>query len=241
MWVSPHRCFAQRQKSKAKTDFAKPFIALPQKSHAIIFAVSYWWYKLAIIVYRKKLCRDLNKEGNFMRTILETGPLSLPLSWSLTLIYPFIYQSIISPHQCCSVAKSCPTLCDPMDYSMPRLPCPSPSPWVCPSLCPLHWWCHPTISSSVTLFSFWLQSFQATGSFPMSKLFTSGGQSIGASASASVFPVSIQGWFPLRLTDLFSLLSRGLSLESSSVPQLEGINSSLWFSSHSHTWLFERP
>ena len=77
------------------------------------------------------------------------------------------------------------------------------------SLCPLSWWCHPTISSSVTLFSFCLQSFPASGSFPMSWLFASGGQSIGASASASVFPKSIQGWFPLRLTGLISLLSKG--------------------------------
>ena len=90
-----------------------------------------------------------------------------------------------------------------------RLPCPSPSPGVCPSSRLLNWWCHPTTSSSIALFSFCLQSFPASGSFPMSRLLASGGQSIGA--SASVLPVNIQGWFPLRLTGLISLLSKGLS------------------------------
>ena len=86
-----------------------------------------------------------------------------------------------------------------------RLPCPSPSPRACSNSCPLSQWCHPTISSSVTPFSFCLQSFPRLGSFPMSRLFTSGGQSIGASASASVLPVNIQDWFPLGLTGLISL------------------------------------
>ena len=87
------------------------------------------------------------------------------------------------------------------------------SPWVCSNLCPLSQWCHPTISSSVIAFSSCLQSFPASGAFPMSRLLASGGQSIGASASASasVIPMSIQGWFPLGLTSLISLLSKGLS------------------------------
>ena len=92
-----------------------------------------------------------------------------------------------------------------------RLPCPSPSPWACSISCSLNQWCHPTISSSVALFSFCLQSFPAPGSFPMSQLFTSGGQSIRASASALVLPMSIQGLFPSRLTGLISLLSQGFS------------------------------
>ena len=77
-----------------------------------------------------------------------------------------------------------------------RLPCPSSSPRVCSKSCSLSWWCHPTISFSVVPFSSCLQSFPAPGSFPTSQLFTSGGQSIGASASASVLPVNIQCWFP---------------------------------------------
>ena len=81
-----------------------------------------------------------------------------------------------------------------------QVSCPSPSPRVCRSSCPLNWWCHPTISSSVTLFSSCLQSFPASGSSPMSQLLASGGQSIGA--LTSVLPMNIQGWFPLRLTGL---------------------------------------
>ena len=91
-----------------------------------------------------------------------------------------------------------------------RLPCPSPSPRACSNSCPLSRWCHPTISSSVVPFSSCLQSFPASGSFPMSWLFTSGGQ-IGASASTWVLSVNIQCWFFLRLTSLISLLSTGLS------------------------------
>ena len=92
-----------------------------------------------------------------------------------------------------------------------RLPCPSLSLGVCSNSCPLSQWCHPTISSSVTSFSSCLQSFPASGSFPVSQHFTSGGQGIGASASASVLPMNIQSWFPLRLIGLIPLLSKGLS------------------------------
>ena len=111
-----------------------------------------------------------------------------------------------------SVAQSCLTLCNPMDCSTPgRLPCPSPTPRACSNSCPSSRWCHPTISSSVIPFASCLQSFPASVSFPMSQLLSSGGQSIGASASASVLPMNIQGWFPLGLTGLISLLSKGLS------------------------------
>ena len=92
-----------------------------------------------------------------------------------------------------------------------RLPCLSLSPRAGSNSCPLSWSCHPTISSFVIPFSSCLQSFPASGSFPMSQLFASGDQSIGASASASVLPVNIQGLFPLGLTGLISLLSKGLS------------------------------
>ena len=92
-----------------------------------------------------------------------------------------------------------------------RLPCPSLSPRVCSNSCPLSQWRHPTISSSVTPFSSCPQSFPISGSFPMSWLSISGGQSIGVSASTSVIPMNIQGWFPLGLTSLILLLSKGLS------------------------------
>ena len=98
----------------------------------------------------------------------------------------------------------------PIGLQHSRIPCPSVSPRVCSNSCPLSWWCNANISSSVTFF-FWFQSFLVSRSFPMSWLFTSGGQSIGASASASVLPINIQGWFPLGLTGLISLQSKGLS------------------------------
>ena len=108
---------------------------------------------------------------------------------------------------CCSVAKLSSTLCDPMDCSTPGFP-------VLHHLsnsCPLSLWCYPTILSSAVPFSFCFQSLPASGSFSMSQLLTSGGQSIGASTSASVLPMNIQGWFPLGLTGLISLQSKGLS------------------------------
>ena len=144
---------------------------------------------------------------------------------------------------CCSVAQSCLTQ-QRHGLQQARPPRPLPSPRVCPSLCPLHWWCHPTISSPVTLFSFCLQSSPASGSFPVKKLFASGDQSIGASASASALPMSIQGWFPLRLTGLISLLSKRLSRVFSSTTvrkcQFFGTLPSLRSSSHNCTWLLER-
>ena len=92
-----------------------------------------------------------------------------------------------------------------------RLPCPLLFPGVCSDWCPLSWWCHPTILSSVIHFSSCPQSFPTSASFPMSQFFTSGGQSIGASASASVLPMNNQVWFPLGLTGLISLLSKEIS------------------------------
>ena len=90
-----------------------------------------------------------------------------------------------------------------------RLPCPSPTPGACSNSYPSSWWCHPAIPSSVIPFSSCLQSFPASGSFPVSQFFTSGGQSIGVSASAAVLPMNIQGWFSLELTGLTSQ-SKGL-------------------------------
>ena len=117
-----------------------------------------------------------------------------------------------------------------------RLHCPTPSPRACSNSCPLSQWCHPTISSSVVPFSSCLQYFPASGSFPMSRLFTSGGQSVGASASSSVLPMNIQDWFPLGLTGWISLLSKGFSrvFSNTAVQKLQffGAQFSLWFNSH---------
>ena len=126
-----------------------------------------------------------------------------------------------------------------------RPPCPSPSPRAYSKSCPLSRWCHPTISSSVIPFSSCLQSFPASRSFKMSQLFTSGGQSIGASASALVLPMNIQDWFPLGWTDWISLQSKGLSRVFSNTTvqkhQFFSTQLSLWFSSHIHTWLLGKP
>ena len=103
--------------------------------------------------------------------------------------------------------------------------CPSLTPRVYSNSCALSRWCHPTISSSVVPFSSHLQSFPATGSFQMSQFFKSGDWSTGFSASASVLPMNIQDWFPLRWTGWISLQSKGLA-RSSPVPQFKSINSS---------------
>ena len=126
-----------------------------------------------------------------------------------------------------------------------RRPCPSPTPGVYSNSCPLSWWCHPTISSSVIPFSSHLQPFPASGSFPMSQLFASDGQSIGASASTSVLPMNIQDWFPLGWTGWISLQSEGLSRVFSSIKiqkhQFFSTQTSLWSNSHMHAWLLEEP
>ena len=125
-----------------------------------------------------------------------------------------------------------------------RLPCPLPTPGVYSNLCPLSRWCHPTISSSVIPFSH-LQSFPASGSFPMSQFFTLGGQSIGVSASASVLPMNNQDWLPLGWTGCISLQSKGLSRVFSNTTvqkhQFFGAQLSLQSNSHIHTWLLEKP
>ena len=128
-----------------------------------------------------------------------------------------------------------------------RLPRPILSPRVCSNSCPLSQWWDLTILSSVVPFSFCLQSFPALGSFPVSQLFTSGGQSFGASASASasVLPMNIQGWFPLGLTGLISFQSKGLwrvfSCTTIQKQQFFGTQSSLWSNSYIRTWLLEKP
>ena len=123
-----------------------------------------------------------------------------------------------------------------------RLPCPSLSPGVC-SLCPLSRWCHSLTSSSVTLFSSCPQSFLASGSFLINWLITSGSQIIGMLASASVLPMNIQGWFPLGLTGLISLLPKWLSRIFSSTDkkhQSFGPQPYLWSNSQICTWLEEK-
>ena len=138
------------------------------------------------------------------------------------------------------IAQSCLTL-QPHGQKHSRLPCPSPTP----GACLLSQWCHPNISSSVIPLCSCLQSFPASGSFDMSQFFSSGGRSIGVSASASVLPMNIQDWFPLGWTGCISLQSKGLSrvFSNSTVQKHQFFSAqlSLWSNSHIHTWLLEKP
>ena len=126
-----------------------------------------------------------------------------------------------------------------------RPPCPSPTPGVYSNSRPSSWWCHPAISSSVVPFSACSQSLPASGSFPMSQLFTWGGQSIGVLASASVLPVNTQEWSPLGWTGWISLQSKGLSRVFSNTTvqkhQFFGAQLSSQSNSHIHTRLLEKP
>ena len=147
-----------------------------------------------------------------------------------------------------SVQFSCSVVSDslwPQGLQQARPPCPSPSPRVYSNSCPLSWWCHPTISSSVISFSSCLWYFPASGSFQMSQFFRSGGQSIGVSVSASVLPMNIQDWLPLGLTGWISLQSKGLSRVFSSTTvqkhQFFGAQPSLWSNTHIHIWLLKKP
>ena len=133
---------------------------------------------------------------------------------SLLHLSPLCPQTVL--YVCISIFSSVQLLSPVQLFATPwtaarRPPCPSPTPEACSNSCPLNWWWHPTTSSSVVPFSSYLQSFLASGSFPMSQFFTSGGQMIGFSASASVLPMNIQDWFPLEWTGWISLQSKGLS------------------------------
>ena len=150
---------------------------------------------------------------------------------------PYMLHQLVS-----SVAQSCPTLCDSMDCSMPGFPVHHQLPeltqthvhWVSDAIQPSH---------PVIPFSFCLQSFSASGSFPMTQLFASGGQSTGV--SASVPPVNTQDWFPLGWTGWISLQSKRLSRVFSNTTvqqhQVFGAQFSLYSDSHIHTWLLEKP
>ena len=152
---------------------------------------------------------------------------------------------LLRVYECSSanLLQLCPTLWT-HELQHARLSYPSPSPRVYLNSCPLSRWCYPTISSSVTPFSFCPPSFSASGSFPMSQLFSSGGQSIGASASASVLPMNIQDWFPSGWTGSI-LQSKGLSRVFSNITvqkhQFFNSQPSLWSNSRIRIWLLEKP
>ena len=171
----------------------------------------------------------------------ESGETWVPAQVTQTSYFHDPSWHSVSQFSCSVVSSSLP----PHGLQHDRLPCPSPTPGVDSNSCPLSQWCHLAISSSVVPFSSCLQSFPASGSFPISQLFASGGQNIGISASASVLPVNIQDWSPLGWTGWISLQSKGLSrLFSNTTVQKHQFFSaqlSLQFNSHIHTWLLEKP
>ena len=162
------------------------------------------------------------------------------MSSSITLCMTLIVLLEISQSD---HSLSCVWLCDPMDCSMPGLPVHHQLPEFTQMCVHQVCLCHPTISSSVIPFSSCLHSFQASGSFPMSQFFASGGQNIGVSASASVLPMNIQDWFPFGWTGLISLQSKGLSRVFSNTTvqkhQFFSAQLSLLSNSHIHTWLLD--
>ena len=133
----------------------------------------------------------------------------------------------------------------PHELQHARPPCPSPTPGIHSNSHPLSRWCHPAVSSSVVPFSSCPQSLPASGSFPMSQLFTSGGQSIGVSALASVLPMNTQNWSHLEWTSWISLQSKGLSrvFSNNSVQKHQFFCAQLssQYNSHIHTWPLEKP
>ena len=159
------------------------------------------------------------------------------VSSGVSVLFSFVHWSL----QFNSVAQLCPTLCDPHGLQHARPPCPSLNPRACSNSCPLSQWCHPAISSSAVPFSSCPRSLPASESFPMNQFFTSGGQSIGVSASASVLPMNIQCWFPLGLIGLISLQSKGLSNTTVQKHQFFGAQLSLWSNAHIFTWLLKKP
>ena len=152
---------------------------------------------------------------------MENTMKKIPLKTSLVQLNHSVVSDSLQPHE----------------QQHTRIPCPSPTPETCSNSCPSSRWCHPTISSSVALFSSCPQSSLASGSFPMNRLFTSGGQSIGASASASVLSMNIQVWFPFGLTGLIFLQSKGPSRVFSSIT----VWKHQFFNSHICKWLLEIP
>ena len=148
---------------------------------------------------------------------------------------PGNHHATLSFYACGHPQFSCLGMSDslqPRGLQHTRLPCPSPTSGARSNSCSSSRWCHPTISSSVIPFSSCLQSFPAPGSFPRSQFFTSGGQSIGVSASASVLPMNIQDWFPLRMTGLISLQSKGLWRVFSNIT----VQKHQFFDAHFSSW-----
>ena len=197
-----------------------------------------YWYLIACHLFQYANTKFLLYACHFTRYILNTK------RKCKTHFFPWKICNNLLDQLLLLFSHSVMTL-RPHGLQHARLPCPSPSSRACSNSCVLSQWCNPTISSFVGPFSSSLQSFPTSGSFVKNQLFASGGQSIGASASASVFAMNIQDWSPLGLTDLVSLQSKGLSkvFSNTTVQKLQffSVQPTLWSSSHIHKWLLEKP
>ena len=169
---------------------------------------------------------------------LSWSPSSLEVIYWILFLKFYFYYIFIEVNLIYSVQFSRSVVSHGLQHAGP--PCPSPTPGVYPDSCPLSRWCHPTISSSVIPFSSCHQSFPAWWSFQMSQFFTSGGQSIGVSASASVLPMNVQDQLPLGWTGLISLQSKGLSrvFSNTTVQKHQFFGAQLSSQSKSHMYLF---
>ena len=174
-----------------------------------------WWFRQQRICLQCRRLSSTPGSGRFpWRRKWLPSPVFLPGEFHgqrspTGSLHPCSHKQLDTIEWLSSVAQFCPTLCDPMDCT-PGLPVYHQLPEFTQT-CPLSWWCHPTISSSVVPFSSCLQSFPESRSFQRSQFFTSGGQSIGVSATTSVLPMNIQDQFPLGWNGWISLLSKGLS------------------------------
>jgi len=196
------------------------------------------------IIYSMCLIKRIIKYPPFYHMVYIHCPRIFLHSAYLSTFHPHLWQLwiiLLFPHCCCSIPQSCLTLCHFMNCRMPGFPVLH----YLLELVQTHvYWASDAIQPSYHLLPTFFscpQSFLASGSFPMSQLFTSSGQSIGASAPASILPKNIHGWFPLRLTDLISLQSKGLASVFSSTTirkhQFFTAQPSLWSNFHIHTWL----
>ena len=161
------------------------------------------------------------------------------MHWYSVLLSFAIFSSVQFSHSVTSDSLQ------PHELQHTRPPCPSPTPGLHPNSCLSSWWCHPAISSSVIPFSSCLQSLPASKSFPMSQLFSWGGQSTGVSALASFLPKKSQGWSPSEWTGWISLQSKGLSRVFSNTTvqkhRFFGAQPSSQSNFHIHTWPLEKP
>ena len=185
------------------------------REHSVVFEIAPKYCIFGLFVDYEGY--SISSKG-FLPTVVDT--IVIWIKFTLSCPFKFTDSSVQFSHSVVSNSLW------PHGLQHARPPCPSPTPAVYSNSCPLSQWCHPAISSSVVPFPSCLQSFPASGSFPVSQFFASGGQSIGVSTSTSVLPINIQDWFALGWTGFISLLSKGLSRVFSK-PQFKSINSSV--------------